>query len=309
MKLEVTGLTKAFGDRVAVNDVSFEIAAGETFGLLGPNGAGKTTAISMICGLLAADGGTVTLGGEPVTTATVDVRRHIGYVPQAIAVYPDMSAAENLEFFGRLHGLRGDRLGERVDTVLEVLGLSDRRRDRAETFSGGMQRRLNIGLGLLHEPDLLVLDEPTVGVDPQSRNAILDAVEALSAQGLALLYTTHYMGEAERLCDRVAIMDQGVVIASGTRRELITQVGADDVIRLEFSETPDTIDLTAMDGVRSAAFDGPAGELRVDDAAHRLPELLSHVAAKGGLVRSVAIVEPDLESVFLNLTGRALRDQ
>lgn len=309
MTLQVHNLKKSFGDRLVVDDISFSIAPGETFGLLGPNGAGKTTTISMICGLLEPEGGTVTLDGKTVSVDAVEVRRHIGYVPQAIAVYPDLSARENLEFFGRLHGLRRSKLAQRVDTVLEVLGLADRSSDQAETFSGGMQRRLNIGLGLLHEPDLLVLDEPTVGVDPQSRNAILDAVENLSDHGLALLYTTHYMEEAERLCDRLAIMDEGVMIANGTRRELIDHTGEDDVIRLTCAGTSQLDALAALAGVRQMAFDGDRGEIRVDNAAERLPSLLAELAKAGTLVRSVEVVEPDLESVFLSLTGKALRDR
>ncbi|MCL4116631.1 UNVERIFIED_CONTAM: hypothetical protein GTU68_028872 [Idotea baltica] len=309
MKLHVENLTKSFGDRVVVDDLSFEIEPGQTFGLLGPNGAGKTTAISMICGLLKPDAGIVRLDERAVSVDAVGIRRHIGYVPQAIAVYPDLSAAENLEFFGRLQGLKGTTLANRVSVVLDVLGLSDRRGDRAETFSGGMQRRLNIGLGLLHEPDLLVLDEPTVGVDPQSRNSILDAVEELSARGLALLYTTHYMEEAERLCDQLVIMDEGATIAAGTKRELVSQIGEDDVIRVECSNVPPLDPIADLAGVREAAFDGRRGELRVDNAAQRLPEVLAQLAAAGAEVRSVDIVEPDLESVFLAFTGKALRDR
>jgi len=307
--LTVRDVTKTFGDRTAVDAVSFDIAAGETFGLLGPNGAGKTTVISVICGLLEADQGTVHIDGNEMTTGTVDVRGRVGYVPQAIAVYPDLTATENLQFFGRLQGMRGAALTERIADVLAVLGLTARADDRAETFSGGMQRRLNIGLGLLHEPDLLVLDEPTVGVDPQSRNAILDAVDNLSGQGLALLYTTHYMEEAERLCDRVAIMDEGRVIADGTRRELVAEVGADDIVRMVFSEPPDQREIEAVSGVTSVVLDNRTAEVHLDDAAHRLPDLLASVGTGGGQVRQVEVIEPDLESVFLHLTGKALRDR
>ena len=309
MRLEVEGLTKRFGDRVAVDGLDLEIGPGETVGLLGPNGAGKTTAISMICGLLEPDAGQVFLDGTAVEVDAVDVRHHIGYVPQAIALYPDLTAEENLEFFGKLQRLRGNHLRTRVDEVLGVLGLSDRRTDRAESFSGGMQRRLNIGLGLLHEPGLLVLDEPTVGVDPQSRNAILDAVADLAGQGLALLYTTHYMEEAERLCDRVTIMDEGATIAAGTRRELIDLTDSDDVIRISCSTAPPEalLDRLALDG--SVTFDGLDGEIHVERAAERLPALLAEMAGAGVDVRSVSITEPDLESVFLHLTGKALRDR
>jgi len=309
MTLQVDHLTKTFGDRVAVNDVSLHIEAGETYGLLGPTGAGKTTTISLICGLLDADEGSVFVAGEPVTTRSIDARRQIGYVPQEIAIYPDLTARENLRFFGKLQGLRRAELDRRIDEVLEVLGLTDRSDERTERFSGGMQRRLNIGLGLLHEPGLLVLDEPTVGVDPQSRNAILDSVEALSGQGIALLYTTHYMEEAERLCNRVGIMDEGHLIAAGTRRDLVAQIDGHDRVRFEFSQSPDVDTITALDGVRSVSIDGPVGDVALDDAAHHLPRLLDTVAAAGGLIRSVEVIEPDLEAVFLELTGKALRDR
>ena len=312
MTLKATGLTKRFGERLAVDDVSFTITPGETYGLLGPNGAGKTTAISIICGLLPADGGTVEVSGLPVDTSSVEARRHIGYVPQEIAVYPDLSAVENLRFFGKLQGLSGRELSRRTDEVLEILGLEDRAKDRVKQYSGGMQRRLNIGLGLLHEPDLLVLDEPTVGVDPQSRNAILDSVEALSVRGMALLYTTHYMEEAERLCDRVGILDDGRLIAEGTRRELVGRIGELDRIRLELAggvgRAVDLQPIERLVGVDRVVHDGDRADVYVDEAATRLTGVLEAVAATGGTVRSVEVAEPDLEAVFLHLTGKALRD-
>ncbi|HSO50627.1 MAG TPA: ABC transporter ATP-binding protein, partial [Acidimicrobiia bacterium] len=199
--LTADGLIKSFGDLTAVRGVSFAIEEGETFGLLGPNGAGKTTSISMVAGLLEPDGGQIHVSGTPIRTNSTDGKASIGLVPQELAIYPDLTAAENLSFFGRLYGMSGDVLSTLVDEVLEVIGLSDRRADLTKEFSGGMKRRLNIGIGLLHRPLLLILDEPTVGVDPQSRNAILESVEDLSGQGMAVLYTTHYMEEAERLCD------------------------------------------------------------------------------------------------------------
>ena len=202
-------LRKRFGDLEAVRGVSFEIAQGETYGLLGPNGAGKTTTISMVCGLLEADAGEVLVVGKPLTTRSVAERAAIGYVPQELAIYPDLNARENLRFFARLYGLAPATARARVDEVLAVIGLTDRAREQTKNFSGGMQRRLNIGIGLLHRPKLLILDEPTVGVDPQSRNAILESVEQLSSEGMAVLYTTHYMEEADRLCDRIGIVDLG----------------------------------------------------------------------------------------------------
>lgn len=308
--LECSGLKKTFGDLVAVDGVGFHIAEGETYGLLGPNGAGKTTCISMICGLLGRDAGEVRVDGRPLTTRSVAPKKAIGYVPQDIAIYPDLSAKENLMFFGRLYGLGGDELKKRVAEVLEIIGLSDRASDKSDEFSGGMKRRLNIGIGLLHRPHLLVLDEPTVGVDPQSRNAILESVEALSTEGMAVLYTTHYMEEAERLCKRVGIIDHGKIVAEGTRRELIELVGQHDRIRLRA-----TGDLEAgakavrgMDGVMEVAVGAEALELIVECAGDSLTTILGVVGEADVSVSSVDIDEPNLEAVFLHMTGRALRD-
>jgi ABC-2 type transport system ATP-binding protein len=226
--LECNDLRKSFGDLVAVDGVGFRIAPGETYGLLGPNGAGKTTAISMITGLLERDRGEVVIGGQSLTTTSVRAKAAIGYVPQDLAIYPDLTGAENLRFFARLYGLAPAESKRRSDEVLDVIGLRERADERTKTYSGGMKRRLNVGIGLLHRPQLLVLDEPTVGVDPQSRNAILESVEGLSEGGMAVLYTTHYMEEAERLCDRVGIIDEGRLKAEGTRRELVGLVGERD---------------------------------------------------------------------------------
>lgn len=308
--LEAAGLRKAFGDLIAVDGVDFHIGEGETYGLLGPNGAGKTTTISMVTGLLERDAGEVTVAGRPITTTTIEAKGAIGYVPQDIAIYPDLSARENLEFFARLYGMAGKQRSARVDEVLEIIGLADRAGDRADEYSGGMKRRLNIGIGLLHEPQLLMLDEPTVGVDPQSRNAILESVEGLSHEGMAVLYTTHYMEEAERLCDRVGIIDKGKIMAEGTRTELVALVGGRDRVRLS---TSDRIE-PALESLRShpavdevTATDGGI-ELLVHDGGSALPKLLEMAASAGVGVNSVDVIEPNLEAVFLHLTGKALRD-
>jgi ABC-2 type transport system ATP-binding protein len=308
--LECRDLRKRFGERMAVDGVGFTIAAGETYGLLGPNGAGKTTTISMICGILARDGGTVSVAGSPVEVGTTAAKAAIGYVPQDLAIYPDLTARENLSFFARLYGLTGPSAKARVDAVLDIVGLADRAGDRTDTYSGGMKRRLNIAIGLLHRPRLLVLDEPTAGVDPQSRNAILESVEALGREGMAILYTTHYMEEAERLCHRVGIIDRGQIRAEGTRRELVALIGQRDKVNLTA-----TGDLAAaarvlgrLDGVVAATPTDVGLELIVDNARGSLPRLLQ-VASDAGLAPSaVEVVEPDLEAVFLHLTGRALRD-
>ncbi len=308
--LSVRGLRKRYGDLEAVKDVSFDIREGETYGLLGPNGAGKSTTISIVCGLLRRDAGEVTVDGKPIDTGAVAAKAGIGVVPQDLAIYPDLSARENLTFFGRLYGLGGARLKSRIDTCLELVGLADRANERTDHFSGGMQRRLNIAIGMLHEPRLLLLDEPTVGVDPQSRNAILESIAALGREGMAVLYTTHYMEEAERLCDRVGIIDAGEIRAEGTRRELVALVGQRDEVRL--TATGDlgaaTKAVGALPGVGGAVVRDGVLELVVDDARGMLPRLLDAVDKAGATVRGVDVVQPDLEAVFLHLTGRALRD-
>ena len=308
--LEARGLRKAFKDLVAVKDVSFHIAEGETYGLLGPNGAGKTTTISMVCGLLERDAGEVQVDGREITTRSTDAKAAIGYVPQDIAIYPDLTARENLVFFGSLYGMAGKELAARVDEVLETIGLSERAKDRSAEFSGGMKRRLNIGIGLLHKPRLLMLDEPTVGVDPQSRNAILESVEQLSAEGMAVLYTTHYMEEAERLCDRVAIIDEGEIKAEGTRAELVRLVGERDKVRLGASGNLAGAlpALQAVPGVESASVGEGRIDLIAEGADRALPRLLQAATGAGLSVHSVEVEEPNLEAVFLHLTGKALRD-
>jgi ABC-2 type transport system ATP-binding protein len=309
--LRCAGLRKSFGERVAVAGVGFEIAPGETYGLLGPNGAGKTTTISMICGLLRRDAGEVHVDGHPIDIGTTTAKGAIGYVPQDLAIYPDLTARENLRFFGRLQRLRGRDLDRRVDEVLDVIALADRATERVEGYSGGMKRRLNIGIGLLHHPKLLVLDEPTVGVDPQSRNAILASVADLEREGMAILYTTHYMEEAERLCDRIGIIDEGRIKAEGTRRELVELIGGRDRVTLVASGSlgQAAVAIKALDPRidEATASDGRI-EILVTEARSILPAILSTATSSGATIRTVEVIEPDLEAVFLHLTGKALRD-
>jgi ABC-2 type transport system ATP-binding protein len=306
----VRDLRKMYGSRAAVNGVNFDIRIGECYGLLGPNGAGKTTTISMLCGLLDRDGGDVTVAGQKLDPGATQAKAAIGYVPQDIALYLDMSARENLHFFGRLYGLSGARLATRIDATLEAVGLKDREDDKVGAYSGGMARRINIAVGLLHEPKLLVLDEPTVGVDPQSRNAILEAVEKLSTEGMAVLYTTHYMEEAERLCDRVGIIDEGRIVAEGTRRELVAQVGERDRLRVSASGPLDVFarECLDLDGVEGADVTEDGIELLAQNGQALLVPLVRKAEALGVKVTGVDVVEPDLEAVFLHLTGKALRD-
>ena len=303
-------LRKTFGDLVAVDGVGFSIGPGETYGLLGPNGAGKTTTISMIAGLLEADAGEVVIAGRPMTTTSVGVKALCGYVPQEIAIYPDLTGRENLRFFARLYGMQGPRAHRRVEEILDKIGLTSRGGDQAKKYSGGMQRRLNIGIGLLHSPRLLILDEPTVGVDPQSRNAILESVESLARAGMAVLYTTHYMEEAQRLCDRVGIIDEGKLRAEGTSRELVAMIGEQDRVHVEASGELEAAAraCATIPGVRRAAVADSAIDVIATDGATLLPRLLETAAAAGAHVNSVDVTEPNLEAVFLHLTGRALRD-
>lgn len=304
------GLRKRFGATTAVDDVGFQVEAGEAYGLLGPNGAGKTTTILMACGLLRADAGEVVVAGTRLADAPEAAKASIGYVPQEIALYPDLTAEENLTFFGRLYGLHGRSLRARVAEVLDLVGLMERARERIDTFSGGMKRRINIGAGLLHRPKLLVLDEPTVGVDPQSRHAILQRIAELNRGGMALLFTSHYMEEVERVCDRVGIMDGGRMIAEGTRRALVTSMGQAD--RIELDVDGDVAALARACEALPDVTQARAADRRVTLLAHGgralLPALLGAARDEGVAVTGVQVIEPDLEAVFLHLTGKALRD-
>ena len=309
--LVVDNLVRTYGDLTAVDDVSFRIHQGETYGLLGPNGAGKTTTISMVAGLIPADSGTARVAGQPIGPNEVDVKGHIGLVPQELAIYPDLTARENLGYFGRLQGMRKPQLTTRITEVLELIGLADRAGDLTKEYSGGMKRRLNIGIGLLHQPQLLILDEPTVGVDPQSRNAILESVEALSVEGMAVLYTTHYMEEAERLCDRIGIIDSGRIQAEGSRDELIQLTGGVDHVRLAGSGETETAaaELRSLPGVEQVDASTPHTLLlTVHGAPTAVAGIVTSASQAGMSLTDVEITRPDLESVFLHLTGKALRD-
>ncbi len=290
-------LTKKYGQLTAVDDISFEIHKGETFGLLGPNGAGKSTAINMLSGVLTANHGSIEIDQEADPTRP-QVRRKLGLAPQALALYKELTGEENVSFFGSLYGFSGARLKERVAWSLDFVGLTDRRGDRAVTYSGGMQRRLNLACALVHDPPVLLLDEPTVGVDPQSRSLIFEKIEAFKALGRTILYTTHYMEEAERLCDRVAIIDHGKILALDTVDNLIAAYGGEAVLEGELVETPDNA--TTLPGMVNGTH------LRID--TEQPLEMIGQLAADGHRFRSLRIDRPDLEKVFLNLTGRRLRD-
>ena len=304
--LVAQGLRKAYGDRVAVHEVSFSLRPGEVLGLLGPNGAGKSTTVAMICGLTVPDAGSVTLsGGVSLATDEAGYKRRIGLVPQDIALYEELPARMNLELFGALYRMPPDLLKRRADEVLALVGLTDRANDKPSTFSGGMKRRLNIACALIHDPEVLLLDEPTAGVDPQSRNAIFDNLELLKAAGKALIYTTHYMEEAERLADRIVIVDHGRVVASGTQAQLFALLPAAQTLHIEIDGEPDD---AALAGLASFKRVGQRLDVSVADIARDTGAVLAALAERGMKVRGLASARATLEDVFLQLTGRALRD-
>ena len=295
--IEARGLIKRYGDTTAVDGLTFTVQPGEAFGLLGPNGAGKTTTIHMLAGVLQPDEGEVLVGGATNPTRA-EVRADIGVSLQGLAIYEELTGEENLRVFGGLYGLSGKALSERVDWALDFVGLSDRRAKRAKTYSGGMQRRLNLACAVVHDPAVLICDEPTVGVDPQSRNHIFESIEALRAGGTTLLYTTHYMEEAARLCDRVAIMDHGRLLACDTVEALVSQHGGSSVVHAEFAAPPPP-DLQLPGSLTGT-------QLRVD--TERPFELVAELGRSAAEIATLRVERPDLEHVFLQLTGRSLRD-
>jgi ABC-2 type transport system ATP-binding protein len=310
--LEVQNLVKKYDDFAAVDGISFGIEAGEIFSLLGPNGAGKTTTISVLSCLLRPTSGDAIIGGHSVRRDALAVREIIGVVPQDIALYNMLSARENLIFWGRMYGMGGAALKQRVNEVLEQIGLTDKADAKIETYSGGMKRRVNIGAGLLHRPKIIYMDEPTVGIDPQSRRNILDAVKALNQQGMTVLYTTHYMEEAQELSDRVGIIDHGQLIALGTQKELTKLIGEYDTLRLHLSEDQDANQLAealrTLPGVIKCSAADHQVVLIVPEAEEAIAPAITRANEAGVKVHSVDIQEPNLEAVFLHLTGRALRD-
>lgn len=295
--IDAKGLRKAFGPNVAVDGVTLQVPKGEIFGLLGPNGAGKSTTILMMVGILQPDSGSVRIGDIGAPTSG-EVRKKIGLAPQALAIYEDLSAEENLLFYGSLYGLSPTTRKERVAWALTLAGLTDRKRDMVRTFSGGMKRRLNIACALVHEPEIVFLDEPTVGVDPQSRNYIFDSVQRLQREGLTVIYTTHYMEEAQRLCNRVAIMDHGKILALDTVDALVDRFGGGSLVVADL-EQPEALNASLGGEVMDGSWRCTTNEPFV---------VVSKLAQQNLGVRSLRVERPDLESVFLSLTGRSLRD-
>jgi linearmycin/streptolysin S transport system ATP-binding protein len=308
--LEVKGVSKSYGPLVAVSDVSFRVDRGETIGLLGPNGAGKTTTVSIIAGLLSADSGEVLIEGNRVKSDTDPVKLKIGLVPQDMALYDQLTARDNLTFFAALYSLAGAKAKQAIDDVLNLVALSDRAGHKVGTFSGGMKRRLNLAAALLHDPQILLLDEPTVGVDPQSRNAIFENLEALKKRGKTLIYTTHYMEEAERLCDRIVIIDHGKVIANDTLQALHQLLPVTNIIavELDLADGFKPEQMLALPGVKSAELKQNTLRVGVHDLPREAPGVLRWLAENGHSFHHVSSEQPDLETVFLTLTGRSLRD-
>ncbi len=307
------GLHKNYEQNHAVQGISFQIARGEIFSLLGPNGAGKTTTISMLSGLIEPSAGDAAIAGYSVRKDPQQVKAHIGVVPQELALYETISAHENLVFWGRMYGLGGNQLRERVQGALEIAGLSDRARERVEKYSGGMKRRLNIAIGLLHEPEVLFLDEPTVGIDPQSRRRILDTIKLLNQQGLTVLYTTHYMEEAEEISDRIGIIDHGKLIAVGTFGQLTQLTGGYDTLMLQVNQNGFSMEqivgmVAELPTIGTAQNENGSLVLHSEDGNQALSDVVNRLSREGVSINKLEIQEPNLEAVFLHLTGRALRD-
>lgn len=311
--LKVENLYKSYDDRVVTNDFTLSIEKGESFGLIGPNGAGKSTIISMISGLFPPDKGKITVGGIELLKSTKQAQKLIGVVPQEIALYPTMTAKENLMFWGRMYGLKGTVLKSQVEETLEIIGLTDRAKDKVGTFSGGMKRRVNIGASILHTPELLIMDEPTVGIDPQSRNYILETVKTLNENGMTIIYTSHYMEEVQLLCKRIGIVDKGELIALGSIEELGKIVENKKSINLALQESIQNQEKLQEElDERFSSIQIQVENKKIiafaDEPQEVLSDLIQTITEFGIKIAAVEIVEPDLESVFLHLTGRNLRN-
>ncbi len=307
--ISVQGLSKRFGQLRAVDHISFEVARGELFGFLGPNGAGKTTTISMVSGLLRPDEGTVTLGEFNLWESPRRAKRLLGLVPQDVALYEEFSARENLFFWGGLYDVARSELKKNVDEILARVGLTDRAREPVSRYSGGMKRRLNLAIGLVHRPQVLLLDEPTVGIDPQARNAILDIIRDIARQGTTIVFTTHHLEEAEKLCDRIAIMDHGQILQTGSVRELAKVVGDRDVVTLRGQFTAGQIQqCLEHEPVSVLSATDRMATLHLMGDHYGLASLVERLSQAGIELADLSVQKPTLESVFLKLTGRELRD-
>ncbi|WP_313339216.1 ABC transporter ATP-binding protein [Sedimentibacter sp.] len=308
--LKIENLYKEFGNIKAVNNISFEVKRGQLFGLLGPNGAGKSTAISMISTLIEPTKGDIFFEGKSILKDSKLIRQKLGVVPQDIALYPTLTGYENLSFWGSVNGLKGQELKNRILEVSDIIGLNGRLKDRVDKYSGGMKRRLNIGAALLHKPELLIMDEPTVGIDPQSRNHILDTVLELNKQGMTIIYTSHYMEEVEYLCNELCIMDEGNIIASGNQQDLVDLVKEKTQINLKLNKIDDEVvnSLMEIKGVYEAKINENEINLFGSSTGVLLADIIAKVTENGWMIETIDVKKPNLESVFLHLTGKALRD-
>jgi len=308
--LSVKNLYKNYNEVKAVDGISFEVKQGEVFGLLGPNGAGKSTTISMISTLFQPTKGEIFFKGRNIFDNLNEIRQNLGVVPQDIALYPTLTGYENLTFWGNIYGLKGSELKKRINEVADIIGLNGRIKDRVDKYSGGMKRRLNIGAALLHNPELLIMDEPTVGIDPQSRNHILDTVRELNKRGMTIIYTSHYMEEVEYLCNRVCIMDQGKIIVTGTQQELVELVNGKTQINIKLNKHEDSLLelLRKIDGVNDVKIIEDVITLYGENADMLIADIIAKLTSNGGRIESVDVKKPNLEAVFLKLTGKALRD-
>ncbi|GKX29783.1 antibiotic ABC transporter ATP-binding protein [Vallitalea longa] len=308
--LTVSHLKKYFKDIKAVDDISFNIVEGEILGLLGPNGAGKSTTISMISTLLKPDAGIIEYKGKDIVKSPQAIQGNLGYVPQEIALYPNLTGKENLEFWGRAYGLKGKKLRDRIKRISEIIGITERLKNKVEQYSGGMQRRLNIGAALLHEPELIIMDEPTVGIDPQSRKHILDTVLELNKEGMTVIYTSHYMEEVEYICNRVCIMDNGKIIANGTKEELVDLIEDKKRILVKVDNADDELikNISNVEQVSDVNYEDNTIIITVNNGKETFKGIIDVLNNTDINIRSIDINEPNLETVFLHLTGKALRD-
>ena len=309
--IEIKDVTKSYGRHKVLQNVSFEIMEGELFGLLGPNGAGKSTLIDILTGIQSMDSGEIFINGKSIKTDKVEIRKHLGLVPQDIALLEELNAVDNLEYFGGLYGLAGQELKSQIEKLLEVAGLTDKKKEKVKNYSGGMKRRLNIAVAMLHNPSILILDEPTVGVDAQSRQHIFDYIQSLAEQGTTILYTSHYMEEIETLCQRVFILDLGEEVAYGTKEEVKKLVGHTQTVALTLDRVPagfDEVLKNSENGIQFVTVDGQDMELTIDQTIFSMMKLIEQVEQAQLVIKSVNVKETTLEEAFLQLTGKTLRD-
>ena len=308
--IEIKDLIKRYDRNIAVDNINLKIEDGEIFGLLGPNGAGKSTTINMLCGLIDPTSGEIIIDGLKISKKNTEYKRNLGLVPQQIAIYENLSAEENIQFFGKLAGLKGSLLKERVTESLEFVGLLDKRKSVPKSFSGGMKRRLNIACAIMHHPKIIIMDEPTVGIDPQSRNHILQAIKKLNSMGSTIIYTSHYMEEIEALCSRIAIMDHGKLIAEGTTTELKNQVSSNEKIKINVRDVNynSIEEIKAIKGVTAVDYSASSLQIITKHAQSLLQDILFILSKNQNTIIGLELLEPDLETVFLTLTGRKLRD-